>query len=45
MENLSLIPPSSMGLFLSNGLMRGSPTRDIYGAPPIQAYNNTKKLF
>lgn len=45
MENLSLIPPSSLNLFLATNFIKDNKTKDIYAGPPTQALNATKKLF
>lgn len=45
MENLSLIPPSSLNLFLPTNLLRDNKIKEIYGNPPTQALNATKRLF
>ena len=45
MENLSLIPPSSLNLFLPTNFIRDNKSRDIYSGPPMQALNATKRLF
>lgn len=45
MENVSLISPTSLNLFLSSNLLRNNPSKDIYANPPTKAYNNAKKLF
>ena len=45
MENSSLIPPSSLSLFLPTNFIRDNRTKDIYAGPPTQALNATKKLF
>lgn len=45
MENLSLIPPSSLNLFLPTNFIRDNKTKDIYAGPPTQALNATKRLL
>ncbi len=41
---MSLIPPSSLNLFLPTNLVKGMQSKDLYG-PPTQAYNASKKIF
>lgn len=42
---MSLIPPSSLSLFLPTNFIRDNKIKDIYASPPTQALNATKKLF
>lgn len=45
MQNLSLIPPSTLNLFLPTSLIRDNKMKDIYGGPPTQGLVATKRLL
>jgi hypothetical protein len=45
MENLSIIPASTLNLFLPTNFIRDNNSKDIYGSPPTQALNATRRLF
>lgn len=45
MENMSIIPPSTLNLFLPTSFLRDNNIKDIYSKPPTQALNATKKLL
>ena len=44
MENMSIIPPSTLHLFMPNSFMKEN-SKDLYGTPPLSALNASRRLL